>query len=55
MAVPWLLIAVVGLAATEIFCQEIIGNPPPLPTAGMLLYINNPYHCLEDFYVIKHS
>ena len=53
MAVPWLLIAVVGLAATEVSCEEICGNPPPLPTAGMHLYISNPYHCLEIFNVLK--
>ena len=42
MAVPCLLIAVVGLAATEVSCQSIISNPPPLPTAGMLLVIGTP-------------
>ena len=42
MAVPWLLIAVVGLAATEVSCQDIVANPPPLPTAGMLLVVFTP-------------
>ena len=43
MAVPWLLIALVGLAANEVFCQneEDFAHPPPLPTEGVLLYINN--------------
>ena len=43
MAVPWLLIAVVGLAATEVSCQfpADFASPPPLPTAGMLLHISS--------------
>ena len=43
MAIPWLLIAVVGLAATEVACQNAdnFANPPPLPTAGMHLHINS--------------
>ena len=43
MAVPWLLIALVGLAANEVFCQseEDFAHPPPLPTAGVLSCINN--------------
>ena len=46
MAVPWLLIAVVGLAATEVSCQtpEVdIANPPPPPTAGVNLCTNSAY------------
>ena len=37
MAVAWLLIAVLVLAATEVCCQLLpgAGNPPPLPTSGM--------------------
>ena len=37
MAVPWLLIAAVGLAATEVSCQPDGVGGLPLPTAGMLL------------------
>ena len=42
MAVYWLLIAIVGLEAIELSYQapeDNFANPPPLPTAGMLLYI----------------
>ena len=42
MAVPWLLIAVLGLRESEVSCQNSatdFGSPPPLPTAGMLLCI----------------
>ena len=54
MAEPWLLIAVVGLAATEVSCQPeyIYPEPPPLPTAGTLLCISNAYLQFGNFYVI---
>ena len=53
MAFPWLLIAVVGIAATEVSCQSQYGdaNTPPLPTAGMLLCISNAFIKLEKFYM----
>ena len=40
MAVPWLLIAVLGLAANEVSCQNQLdfGDPPPLPTKGIYSY-----------------
>ena len=52
MAVPWLLIAVMGLAATEVSCQSSndFANPPPLPTAGTLLCVSNAFIKLGNFY-----
>ena len=52
MAVPWLLIAVVGLAATEVSCQSSFdfANPSPLPTAGMLLCVSDAFIKLGNFY-----
>ena len=51
MAVAWLLIAVVGLAATEVSCQSQYGDTytPPLPTAGMLLCLSNAFIKLGNF------
>ena len=54
VAVPWLLIAVVRLAATEFSCQYDVcafADPPPLPTAGILLCINNTYTCMADRHI----
>ena len=41
MAVSWLLIAILGLAANEISSQSELdfANPPPLPTEGIPLHI----------------
>ena len=46
MAVTWLLIAVVGLAATEVPHDpgNIFASLPPLPIEGMLLCISNVFH-----------
>ena len=51
MTVPWLLIALLGLAANEVSCQtdESAFADPPLPTAGMLLCIYSAY-CTEISY-----
>ena len=52
MAVHWLAIVVVGLAAIEVSYQapeDNFANPPPLPTAGKYLHINNAYHKLGNF------
>ena len=51
MAVLWLLISVVGLAATEVSCQSQYGNAntPPLPTAGMLSYKTNAFLKIRMF------
>ena len=54
MAVPWLLFAVLGLAAKEVSCQNELdfGDPPPLPTKGIFLYINNSYCKLANSSII---
>ena len=54
MALSWLLIAVVGLAVTEVSCQSQydFANPPPLPTAGRLLCISNAFIKLGNVYIM---
>ena len=34
MDIPWLLAAIIGLAATKVSCQEF-GDLPPLPDQGL--------------------
>ena len=57
MAVPWLLIAVVGLIANVVSCQgqSDLADPPPLPAAGMLLCINNAYCKLRNSKILQIS
>ena len=51
MAVPWLLTAVVVhvLAVNVVFCQYYyhFADPPPRPTKGMPLCVNNAYNELR--------
>ena len=35
MDIPWLLAAIIGLAATEVSCQDDFGDPPSLPDEGL--------------------
>ena len=51
MAVPWLLIAVLGLRGSEVSCQfdeTVFGSPPPLPRAGMFLCIYKEKYLLHS-------
>ena len=52
MAVPWLVIAVLGIAVNEVSCQPdqtAFANPPHLPTEGMLLCVIKVYNKLGYF------
>ena len=56
MAVRWLLIAVVGLVVSDVSCQvgkAPFGDPPPLPTKGMLLCLDNANCKLGSSCVMK--
>lgn len=57
MVVPWLLIAIVGLQASEVSCQDPLAfaDPPPLPTEGMLFCINNAGCKPENCNIIESS
>ena len=55
MAIPWLLIAIMGLPASEVSCQDALAfaDPPPLPTEGMLFCINYAGCKLENCIFIR--
>ena len=57
MAIPWLLIAVVGLVAKVVSCQgqSDLGDPPPLPAQGVLLCTSNAQCKLRNFRNIEIS